>query len=215
MSVSVSNTLSVRNLPSELLNNHGKELRELSAMFGEVAHFVLFKTHSSASLVFSHTEGAATTKTALEARYPGVHVAFAKVSCFSLSPFFFFSFISSLPFFWQPVSVHEEARAYLQVPINDKAFLISPPASPPLDWEPTLEKSPVGHDEDFVQDLYGRLENVQLQQVFQGEDILPSIVVEDCDFHKGGPSAIDDLLEGPISKTDFRRTKRPPIAQHQ
>ena len=112
------------------------------------------------------------------------------------------------------MEVVEGSRAFLEVPINDKGFLISPPASPPVGWEPVLESAPVGHDETLVRELYGKLEAVQTQQIFQGEDSLPSIVVEDCDFRPTAAAVIDDdLLDGPVSKTTFKRTKRPPIAQ--
>lgn len=77
-----TNTLSIRKLPSELLLNYGRELKRLamtSSASGDVAHFVLFKSLASASLVFNGIEDAATTKSVLESQFPSIQVAFTKV----------------------------------------------------------------------------------------------------------------------------------------
>ncbi|WAR06988.1 RCAN3-like protein, partial [Mya arenaria] len=47
-------------------------------------------------------------------------------------------------FFFQPITISKEGDddPHLKLPAPHKQFLISPPASPPLDWEQTHESQP-------------------------------------------------------------------------
>jgi len=51
---------------------------------------------------------------------------------------------------------------YLQVPAQPKNFLISPPGSPPIGWEPVREDPP--NTEALASDLVAALTRLQLQQ---------------------------------------------------
>ena len=44
---------------------------------------------------------------------------------------------------FQPITLGGDENPHLQLPAPHKQYLISPPASPPVDWEPCFEKKPV------------------------------------------------------------------------
>lgn len=46
-------------------------------------------------------------------------------------------------FFLQPVTPVDNADRHLQLPAPVKQFLISPPSSPPVGWEPRVETEPL------------------------------------------------------------------------
>lgn len=44
---------------------------------------------------------------------------------------------------WKPVTPIDNADRHLQLPAPVKQFLISPPSSPPIGWEPRVESAPL------------------------------------------------------------------------
>ena len=90
-----------------------------------------------------------------------------------------------------PSSQHQELDAmpmeYLEVPLLTKQFLISPPASPPVDWEPEHEDPPVV-DEEFLCQFSG-LNPGMPRIVLQAENSMPAIQV--CDF---SDPVVDDTI---------------------
>ena len=82
-----------------------------------------------------------------------------------------------------------DADRHLHPPAIEKNFLISPPGSPPIGWEPIKEDPP--NATPLAQDLIHALEKLQLAQaqasgpalVHESEDdgVGISVYVEDCD----------------------------------
>ncbi|KAL0569909.1 hypothetical protein V5O48_012055 [Marasmius crinis-equi] len=90
------------------------------------------------------------------------------------------------------ISTMESENYHLQPPTTEKNFLISPPGSPPVGWEPIKEDPP--NATPLADDLVAALQSLQLQQTDGGtgvEILLDatesgvSVVVEDCDFRSG------------------------------
>ena len=119
---------------------------------------------------------------------------------------------------------HVEFREQsLDVPKREKAFLISPPASPPLGWEPIEEDGPHINEE-----LVAALERMQpddiVCELVPATNGMPRIVVETCEGpdlegHYQQGSGSDPTVPppgpqfgkfGPKDKP-FSQTKRPPL----
>ncbi|KAF9262616.1 Calcipressin [Marasmius fiardii PR-910] len=88
------------------------------------------------------------------------------------------------------ISTIESENYHLQPPTTDRNFLISPPGSPPVGWEPIREDPP--NSTPLADDLITALKSLQVQQTSEsstGVEIVldasesgVSVVVEDCDF---------------------------------
>jgi hypothetical protein len=82
-----------------------------------------------------------------------------------------------------PVGVPDSA--YLRPPVIDKVFLISPPGSPPVGWEPIREEPP--NATPLAADLIEALRKLQVRSrmgyeiLLEAEDAGVSVYVEDCD----------------------------------
>ncbi|KAK1222470.1 hypothetical protein PQX77_014676 [Marasmius sp. AFHP31] len=90
------------------------------------------------------------------------------------------------------ISAIESQNYHLQPPTTERNFLISPPGSPPVGWEPIKEDPP--NSTPLADDLVAALQSLQIQQTDTGtgvEILLDasesgvSVVVEDCDFRVG------------------------------
>jgi len=89
---------------------------------------------------------------------------------------------------------------YLRPPALEKNFLISPPGSPPVGWEPIKEDPP--NATPLAEDLMTALQRLQIEQRGrEGPEILlhpedgsgVGVYVEDCDRDAGGSGAeLDD-----------------------
>ena len=86
-------------------------------------------------------------------------------------------------------------------------LFLSPPPSPPPGWHPVMEPSPSRDWEAHAAALEARLRQYA---VFEGDDDLPSIVVEDVDFQPdGGPSW--DVDPESLPHRSMAQTRRPPL----
>lgn len=82
-------------------------------------------------------------------------------------------------YFAQPPSADDNQDPHLHPPMPEKMFLISPPASPPVDWEPVHEGEPVVN-----YDLLNALANLapgEAHEVHPGSDAHPAIIVHVCE----------------------------------
>jgi len=101
--------------------------------------------------------------------------------------------------FFARTSVTEEATtsSSLVPPAPEKQFLISPPASPPVGWEPIEENKPA-----FNFDLVSALVEMapgQAHELHKGKDGAPSVVVHVCESTRTS----DD------GRLKIQQTKRP------
>lgn len=97
---------------------------------------------------------------------------------------------------------------YLTIPKLTKQFLISPPASPPVGWEPVHEGSPV-MDVQLISAI-ANLVPGKLHEIHQGNESQPGIFVEVCEdprYAKGGddmPRDFTTRIPKTMSPESFR-----------
>lgn len=102
-----------------------------------------------------------------------------------------------------------DADKHLHPPAIEKNFLISPPGSPPIGWEPIKEEPP--NATPLAQDLIHALEKLQLVQaqasgpalVHESEDdgVGISVYVEDCDTGERAAAEENDWEYGTDNPT--------------
>uniref|UniRef100_A0A0K0E1E6 Calcipressin-2 n=1 Tax=Strongyloides stercoralis TaxID=6248 RepID=A0A0K0E1E6_STRER len=98
----------------------------------------------------------------------------------------------------------QDSFGHLQLPTNDKLYLISPPASPPCFWEQTREMAPVICDIE----LMSRLAAISMEDdysVHEGGIECPTIIVSPCK-----ESNADEEVFGYSSKIPIPHTPMPP-----
>ncbi|KAK7037563.1 hypothetical protein VNI00_011055 [Paramarasmius palmivorus] len=104
--------------------------------------------------------------------------------------------------------------AFLRPPEIERNFLISPPGSPPVGWEPIREDPP--NATPLADDLIATLKSLQLQQqATPGIEILldpeegsgVSVVLEDFDSNSGEEDAMDEDGDWVYGVTMPSRTK--------
>lgn len=109
-------------------------------------------------------------------------------------------------------SIREDA--FLRPPETERNFLISPPGSPPVGWEPIREDPP--NATPLADDLIATLKGLQLQQqATPGIEILldpeegsgVSVVLEDFDSNSGEEDAMDEDGDWVYGVTMPSRTK--------
>ncbi len=86
-------------------------------------------------------------------------------------------------YFAQPIEKLSEGSPHLQIPPPTKQFLISPPASPPVGWEPHDEREPV-IDYDLLSAL-ASLAPGESHELHPASDSAPGIVVHICEDPDG------------------------------
>lgn len=99
---------------------------------------------------------------------------------------------------------------YLTVPKLTKQFLISPPASPPTDWQPINEGAPV-IDVQLISAI-ANLVPGEIHEIHSGNENQPRIFVEVCEDPVFDPSPgiiIDACDDDDLSQTSQRIPKTP------
>lgn len=103
-------------------------------------------------------------------------------------------------FLTQPIKL-KNSRPFLEPPKNDKTFLISPPASPPVGWEQDFEDPPVVN-----YDLLAALSQLNPHEpceLVKSQINIPGIVVHPCTDHV-------ELTPDASGRIKFIQTRRPP-----
>nr|CAG4636584.1 EOG090X0FJX [Eubosmina coregoni]SVE70117.1 EOG090X0FJX [Eubosmina coregoni] len=164
-------SLIVTNLPKALFaEQHLKtELEALFRTFDESATFHYLRSFRRARVDFS------SNAIASKARLHLHHTPFGDsvMNCF----------------FGQPPLMNKNTQQFLQIPPPVRQFLISPPASPPVDWAPALETEPV-----INFDLLSALASLgpgDKHELLPASDNKPGIVIHVCaDMETGATSSI-------------------------
>ncbi len=101
-------------------------------------------------------------------------------------------------YFGQPKEKSTPGSPHLQLPAPEKQFLISPPASPPVGWEPVLEAEPV-----INYDLLSAIATLtpgEAHELHPATDTTPGIVVhisENPDGFENRPKMIQQTRRPP------------------
>ncbi|GAB6022463.1 hypothetical protein CHUAL_006574 [Chamberlinius hualienensis] len=109
-------------------------------------------------------------------------------------------------YFAQPIRLKDNADPYLQLPAPVKQFLISPPASPPVGWEPVGEAEPV-----INYDLLSAMASLapgESHELHPPSANQPGIVVHVCHTEAEEDNTDEELL-GACSKPKFAPTRCP------
>ncbi|XP_064628676.1 calcipressin-1-like isoform X2 [Lineus longissimus] len=105
-------------------------------------------------------------------------------------------------FFAQPLNTGTNPQSrHLHPPKPEKQFLISPPASPPVGWEPVHEAQPI-----INYDIISAIANLapgESHEIHPPSDNHPAIVVHVCEE----PNGLRRTVERPKNKIE--QTKRP------
>jgi hypothetical protein len=105
----------------------------------------------------------------------------------------------------QVKSEKKTADGYLHPPTPDKQFLISPPASPPVDWEPRPEGQP-NINFDLISAL-SQLAPGEAHELYKPiSSSHPAIVV-----HIAAAPAAPDCSADSVTNFKIMQTKRPPM----
>lgn len=125
-----------------------------------------------------------------------------------------------------PISSSSNPDIYLHPPEHEKNFLISPPGSPPVGWEPTREEPP--NSTPLADDLIHALEQLRIRTEQQASKVGVAtllepddgpgigVYVEDCDGGEDGVGSQEtDWAYGETSPARMQwgsmRTAMPPM----
>lgn len=96
----------------------------------------------------------------------------------------------------------KNTRSNLEPPENDKCFLISPPASPPVGWEQVLEEPPIVNLE-LIATLSTKLNQLEPCELIKESSEMPGIIIHPC------VDSQEFFEENTNFKRKFMPTKRP------
>jgi hypothetical protein len=190
----LTNTLVLTGLPRDLFQlEYLSSLQKIFASFGEINQWVPLRSMVRIIIVFRYDEDAMRAKTGCEDLFRDAHSNRSVSSCLSL-PLSTQSRSQSL----NELRIYSGDRNplrsdslesevdYLKVPELEKNFLISPPGSPPIGWEPVKEDPP--NAAPLADDIITALRQLELLQKPPGIEMLLhpdegsgiAICVEDC-----------------------------------
>uniref|UniRef100_T1JCC6 Uncharacterized protein n=1 Tax=Strigamia maritima TaxID=126957 RepID=T1JCC6_STRMM len=158
-------SLIVTNLDDRVYDNDvdKKNFESLFEQYSE-ATFQYFKSFRRARITFRFARIAATARTQLHQ----ADVCDKIINCY----------------FAQPISLKDASKdPYLQPPKPDKQFLISPPASPPVGWEPVHEAQPM-INYDLLSAVVNMTPGVS-QELHPSSESQPGIVIHPCEDLQG------------------------------
>nr|CAG4651399.1 EOG090X0FJX [Simocephalus serrulatus]SVE94556.1 EOG090X0FJX [Simocephalus serrulatus] len=160
-------SLIVTNLPQELFFQQElkTELEALFRTFDDTATFHYLRSFRRARVDFANNSIASKARVHLH------HTPFGEsvMNCF----------------FGQAPFVNKNSHQFLQIPPPVRQFLISPPASPPVDWAPGPETEPVVNF-----DLLSAIASLgpgDKHELLPATENQPGIVVHVCADMEGGP----------------------------
>lgn len=161
----IPDTLIVTNVPDTVFDDSSskEEFEKTFAVYDENATFQYFKSFRRARVNFSSPLFSANARIDLHE----ADVLGQRIKCF----------------FFQPITLGGEDNPHLQLPAPHKQYLISPPASPPVDWEPCFEKKPV-INYDLLAAL-AKLAPGQSHEIHPPSKDQPGIVVHICEDPEG------------------------------
>lgn len=85
----------------------------------------------------------------------------------------------------------QQTQTFLTIPKLTKQFLISPPASPPVGWEPVHEGSPI-IDVQLISAIANLMPG-KMHEIHQGNESQPGIFVEVCDDAEFGSDMNEEM----------------------
>lgn len=154
-------SLIVTNLSSDVFKSDTlkQKIEEIFTRFGEPVSFHYFRSFRRMRVDYGCSAAAAKARIHLHQTRFGDNI----INCY----------------FAQPVTPIDVADRHLQLPAPVKQFLISPPASPPLGWEPREENEPLVN-----YDLIAAIANLtpgKMHELHAASSTQPGIVVHVCE----------------------------------
>ncbi|XP_052240321.1 calcipressin-2-like isoform X2 [Dreissena polymorpha] len=141
-------------------DNSKEEFEQTFKVYDENATFQYFKSFRRARVNYSSPLFSANARIDLHEAF----VCGQRIKCF----------------FFQPITIPKDTDdPHLKLPAPHKQFLISPPASPPVDWEQTLESRPV-INYDLIQAI-AQLAPGEAHEIHPQSKDQPGIVVHICE----------------------------------
>ncbi|XP_060069689.1 calcipressin-2-like [Ylistrum balloti] len=137
-----------------------KQFEEVFRYFDEAVTFNFLKSFRRVRVNFSHPEFAVKAKLGLHE----MEVCGSCIKCYMAQP---------------RDKSRDKIDPHLQPPAPTKQFLISPPASPPVGWEPITESEPI-----INYDLLAAMANLapgEAHELHPQTDSQPAIIVHICD----------------------------------
>lgn len=185
-------SLIVTNLDVKIFNDEEERLKfeELFREFDEDITFQYFKSFRRARVNFCSSSTTARARIQLHQ----AQVCEKTINCY----------------FAQPMTPKCNGNhPYLEPPAPVKQFLISPPASPPVGWEPVDEAEPV-----INYDLIAAIANLapgEAHELHPPSETQPGIVVHICEEEEKKEESLQRNAAGGSGKPKIIPTKRPDI----
>ncbi|TFK45618.1 Calcipressin-domain-containing protein [Heliocybe sulcata] len=220
-----TNTLIVTQLPPAFFHPMVlNTLREHFASYGEIHSWAPIRAFARAILVYYREDDAEQAKLECD----GLVIEATKDSPETVLRVFRGDPIPLSPL---SPSASQDDTTYLKPPPLEKNFLISPPGSPPVGWEPLKEEPP--NSAPLADDLVAALKKLQVREkrssievLIEPEESGVGVYVEDCsgDEEEEEIDAEEDWAYGetapsrvkwkpvPTSRPQMGQTARPPMA---